>query len=95
MPISDDCVGRGDGTNRGAFGTDQRQPARGERQREHGGAEFSERGALCDGERLQMAAVAGALRQLAYDLHTHEPVEQKRGVGPGLRQAATGGSATA
>jgi transposase len=40
-----------------------------------------------------VAATAGTLRQLAHDLHPHEPVEQKWRVGSALRPAPAGRSA--
>ena len=44
----------------------------------------AERDALCGGTGLQMAWASETVRPLAYDLHAHEPLGEKRRIGPSV-----------
>src|SRR5271169_1306737 len=79
-----------DGTYSAAVREDRRFPAfaAGERASEQLGS--AQRDPVCGRAGLQMARPSRSVRQLAHDLRAEEPLGQKRGARPGVREAATG-----
>src|SRR5271170_2573568 len=79
-----------DGTYSAAVREDRRFPAfaAGERASEQLGS--AQRDPVCGRAGLQMARPSRSVRQLAHDLRADEPLGQKRGARPGVREAAVG-----
>ena len=70
--------------------TDYIGPARSARQRQTVELASPQRDPVCRRAGLQVAGVAGSLRQLAYRLHQDEPLVEEWGAGPGVGTPAAG-----